>query len=145
LLHVALLVAIAGLLYCLSLTKMALEHPPVFQPRAPIDFDLVKHRFSRVQKSATWQEVEELLGPPSTPNELPPILGSLERDAKLFNRRMPLPGARVWQIWIDPNDEGKWVAVLMAGEKVYYKTVSISPTDALPEDAESPAAGPSER
>jgi hypothetical protein len=117
-----LLVAIAAFLYWLRCMATAIEHPPTPPPnRPPLDFKIIEQRFRQLQLFASCEEVEELLGPSS------PVNGDWDFDlhhwmeeAKHSHRDFGIPNDAYWDLWIDPKDGNRGVAILFAGGKVYY-------------------------
>jgi hypothetical protein len=78
--------------------------PPPAPPPPPLDFEIVVQRFPAVQdrrSSMTRDGVEAMLGPPTRTSA---------RDGEVIDPR--LPRATRWHVWIDPEDQDRWVAVL---------------------------------
>ena len=57
-------------------------------------------RFPAVLEGMSRDEVEARLGPPTRTS-------TREREV--------IDGSKRWHLWIDPEDEGRWVAVLYGG------------------------------
>jgi hypothetical protein len=102
------LLAIAALVYWLRETTAAIEHPRAPRPVLVLDFKLVKERFGKISPSASRNEVEKLLGPPSPPNEH--WEADLQWWAESGDSRVT-GDDRVWDLWIDPGDQGRGVAI----------------------------------
>jgi hypothetical protein len=116
------LVAAFGLLlYWLRCQTHPAEPPIAPPPPLPLEFKLVQDRYVKIQLFQDRAEVEQLLGPPCPEHEPVPEFVNWERLAEHSHRHMGIPDGRIWERWIDPEDKGKWVAVLFAGERVYSK------------------------
>jgi hypothetical protein len=121
--ELAFLVIFASMLWYLrGLVTPTTENPPS-PPRRPFDFELVTKRFFKeVQVFASREEVEELLGPPSPLDDTwVPYFPQWMALAEHNHRDFGIPNDRFWEVWTDPEHEGKGVAILFAGGKVYYK------------------------
>jgi hypothetical protein len=111
--------------------------PPA--PRPPFDFALILQRYGDVQFFQSREEVEELLGPPSPQRVPEPRFARWEAWLDNGGRNV-LPRNRIWEKWIDPEDEQRWIAILFADRKVYFKgrkmgdRVFIWEGDAMPAD-----------
>src|SRR5262249_944126 len=110
--------------------------------RTPFNFKLIRERFDTIEVNATLQQVEEMLGPASIYEALPPhdagvVSELLHRFFKIFHiSRMPdfqrlnaviaahpdryPPGSWFWVMWANPQDEDQWVAIFFAGEQAQY-------------------------
>jgi hypothetical protein len=121
----ALLAAIAVLLYWAREAARTIEHRSASPlPQPPLEFGLIEERFSKVKMFASRQEVAELLGPPSPPRDYGVWKADLrqwEEWAEQFNRHLGIPSDRSWELWTDPKEEGKGVAILFAEGKVYHR------------------------
>jgi hypothetical protein len=111
-LGVGCLLAIAALLYCAWRMVTASEPAPP-SPRIPLDFKLIQERFGRVPLGATREEVEEMLGPPSSCPAWDADFDSINRLVEAHSDRYR--GDWLWAKWTDSIDEGKWVAVFFCG------------------------------
>jgi hypothetical protein len=70
---------------------------------------------------ASREEVYELLGPPSSINSAwGPDLRRWAERAEHSNRHLGIPDGGFWDLWIDPRDGSKGIAILFAGGKVYH-------------------------
>lgn len=114
----ALLVAIVALLYWLRQTVAAIEHAPVFTPAPlPLDFRLVEQRYGDVPLMGSRKDVERLLGTPTQRNAWHPELAETQRRLEIGDRNSRfLPRVRAWDIWSDPKNESRWVAILYVGD-----------------------------
>jgi hypothetical protein len=113
-----LLVAIVGLLCGLRVMALAIQRPPE-PPAAPLDFHTIEKRYPKVHLFASREEVVALLGPPNAHIVPDPDLMRWTEEAEDSHRGLGMPRNRVWEMWIDPKDEGRRVAILFAGGKVY--------------------------
>jgi hypothetical protein len=121
-LNLFMLAAILALLAWLRELGLPIRTAPP-APRPPFDFALVLQRYGDVQHLQSREEVEELLGPPS-PQRVPEAR-FVRWEARLDNGgRNLLPQDRIWEKWIDPDDEQRWIAILFADRKVYFKVRS---------------------
>ena len=119
-LGLALVVAIVALTSWLRRAAKALDLPPP-PPRPPLDFKLVKERYSQLRSLATREQVHELLGPPSTPTGVwQRDLAEWESSAEWSHRHLGIPADRFWELWTDPDDPGTGVAILFADYKIYH-------------------------
>jgi hypothetical protein len=118
---VALVVAFLVLLFYLrGFVTPTSKKSPTPPPRPALDFKLIAERFVKVRLHANREEVEQLLGPPSSPDSSwEPFLSEWGSQAYYSNRG--LPEDRYWDVWIDPNQEGRGVAILYANGKVLSK------------------------
>jgi hypothetical protein len=128
---VALVMAITALLYGFRRAASTFQGPPSVSPRPPVAFERIQERYEKV-KGLTRTEVEALLGPPSPQTWVP----EFERDAEIVAARPHRysKGPFVWERWVDPNDEGRWVAVMFDNgiarhiiEKGFSRNPSRSP------------------
>jgi hypothetical protein len=111
--ELALLAAIAAMCALLRHTASSLEKPPVVPPRRPLDFELIQQRFDKVRTTLEYSQVVELLGPPS-PWGWKPEFQRIEDRVAVRPDRYP-SGPRTWEIWVDPKDDRRWVAVFFIG------------------------------
>ncbi len=123
LLDLAALAGVAAALYGAWWAADLVEHG--WAKPKPLDFAVVAKRYADVKYYYVSRgDVEQLLGPRT--RQLGPEdrrFGRLEALAELVaqaHRDMAEP--RYWCLWLDPQDEGRWVAVYFAGDKVYRKT-----------------------
>jgi hypothetical protein len=63
-----------------------------------------------------------LLGPPTHRNAWEPVFQEVEPTVARLTKHLDVSELRIWDKWVDPQDENNWVAVYFAGDKVYYKT-----------------------
>jgi hypothetical protein len=123
----AVLTCLAAAFYGVWWTARRIEQPPPPPPPkpAPLDFNVIAARHDEVKHSASRDDVERLLGPPTEP--LPPGaqfdgLEEVTERAAHSHRGFDMPEPQLWRMWVDPQDEGRWVAIYFAGGKVYGKT-----------------------
>jgi hypothetical protein len=117
----AALVGVAAALYGAWWAAEKVNHAAA-EP-APLDFPLVAKRYADVRHWASRDDVERLLGPPTRQlgrEDRFDRLGKLAEWVDLVNRGVPEP--HYWCLWLDPQDEGRWVAVYFGAGKVYHKT-----------------------
>lgn len=92
----------------------------------PLDFRVVAKRYADVRTWASRDDVERLLGPPTRQlvreDHRFERLEALAQSVARFYWRGDLPEPRYWCLWEGPQDEGRWVAIYFAGDKVYHKT-----------------------
>jgi hypothetical protein len=118
-----LLAAIAVMLFGLrELTKAnRLRTAP---PKPPLPFEVVMKRYGELRWLTSHEQVEEIIGPPTERHAGGPDLQDAERHAEHSHRHLGIPSGRYWNRWVDPEDGGRWVAVLYAGpyraEQVYW-------------------------
>jgi hypothetical protein len=112
----ALFAAIVLLLVWLGQAADAIRHAP-HSPRH-LDFRLVQEQFAKVRPGMSSEEVFRLLGPYRLASPEEPEFQEINRLVQAHPDRYP--GKRYWAKWEDPEDDGKWVAVLVAGESVYH-------------------------
>jgi hypothetical protein len=117
----AFVVAFALLLYWLRCQTLSAEPPIAPPPPLRLEFKLVQERYEKVQLFQQRAEVEQLLGPPCQEHELQPEYAEWERLAERSNWHLGIPDGRIWERWIDPDDKGRWVAILVAEDRVYWK------------------------
>lgn len=111
----------AGLsLYALWPNVAAMIQRPTPAPTAPLDFRIIQQRYDDMPLSATPEEVRWQLGPPSSEDD--PGIESVEVMIEYHPDRYPgHVETRYWLKWADPNDQDKWVRVLMVDGKVLFK------------------------
>lgn len=137
-LNLFMLAAILTLLAWLREFGFQIRTAPL-EPRPPFDFALILQRYGDVQFLQSREEVEELLGPPSPQRVPEPRFVRWEARADNGGRNL-LPRDRIWEKWIDPDDERRWIAILFADRKVYFKgrnmhdRIFVWDGDAMPAD-----------
>ncbi len=114
----AMLLVVATTLYVFWPLIDAIAHPPTPGPMKPFDFKVIMQRFDQVGQTTRYEEVWQLLGPPSSREGLP-----VEEDMILYHpdRYPDDVKSRIWLRWADPNDQEKWVTLLLFDNKVYLK------------------------
>lgn len=122
LINLALLTAILALLWWARELSSSIAGPPPVSPA--LEFDQVVERFGEVKLLQTRREVMGLLGRPSVQTRPEPELAKMAIRAEHANRHLGMPIERVWEMWIDPNDQDRWVAVLFADGEVYARGMS---------------------
>jgi hypothetical protein len=105
--------------YVLRQAAIRVEHPPAPEPApAPLAFDLIEKRFPQVPWYASRAEVVKLLGPPSdwalTYPEAPV-------DVPRWDYEMGMGKHRIWYRWNDPANKEKWILILFADDKAYFR------------------------
>lgn len=121
LLRLAVSLSLAGTLYYAWREAGRLEY--LSPPRTPHRFRLLIERFDTIPLRASRKEVEELIGPPTTEGGPRPEFEQIESMIAARPDRWPgIPDIRTWAKWINPEDKDDWVAVLFAGNRVWYKT-----------------------
>ena len=137
-LNLFMLAAILALLAWLREFALPIHTAPP-APRPPLEFALILQRYGDVQFFQRREEVEELLGPPSAQGVPEPRFAGWE--ARLDNGgRNFVPQDRIWEKWINPDDEQRWIAILFADRKVHFKArkmrdrVYVWGGDAMPAD-----------
>jgi hypothetical protein len=122
------LAALAGVVAALYGTRWAadkVEHARAAAEPSPLDFRVVAKRYAEVKLWAGRNDVERLLGPPTRRLDREDQFGRFKAVMGLVeqvNWRSGVPEPRFWLLWVDPQDEGRWLAVYFAGGKVYHKT-----------------------
>jgi len=112
------LLVVATTLYVFWPLIDAKEHPPTPGPMKPLDFKVIQQRFDQVGQTTRYEEVWQLLGPPSSREGLPDV----EEMILYHPDRYPDDvKSRIWLRWTDPNDQEKWVTLLLFDNKVYLK------------------------
>lgn len=115
LLDLLLLACIVVLLYELRWATARTEHPQAPPPQPLLDFRLVVERYGQSQELATLQEIEELLGPPTHRKYWGPEVQELDRIGPWW------PMDRHWAKWADPENEGRFVVILFAEDRVLWR------------------------
>lgn len=116
--NLALLAAIIALLLGLRSLSDAIERASA--SLITLDFKLVQDRCDRIRLFDNSETVLQWLGAPTERGVWTPEFQNLEAKALHSNRHFGTPNDRVWHKWTDPNDDIRWVAILFAGDKVYY-------------------------
>jgi len=93
-----------------------LRQPPHPAPE-PLPFKVVAERFHRVHSMMPVEEVFKLLGPERFERYQEPEMDEYERLIEAHPDRYPEP--RYWAKWEDPDDPGRWVAILICRGYVY--------------------------
>jgi hypothetical protein len=122
LIDLAKLAGIMALVLWLRHTADAVQRPPRPNPppAPPLDFQVVERKYPSVRLFAPDAEVRAALGTPTRYAGWGGEFAAWEARAKHSNRHLGIPSERLWWVWADPADEGRWVAVLIAGDKAYY-------------------------
>lgn len=94
----------------------ALQRPPRPEP-PPLEFEVVLQKYPSV--GGTAAEVRAALGTPTRHSGWGGEFAEEESRLGQYNSDKGIPRDRVWWVWVDPADERRWVAVLIAGGQVY--------------------------
>jgi hypothetical protein len=117
-LSLAFLMTLAVVLHELRQMTMSDDAPPSAPPLA---FKLIQERYGQLFVLLDQEKVEELLGPPTERYAWEDEFREWEEQAEHWRRDLEIPRERSWDKWTDPKDAGKWVAVLHANGKIYWK------------------------
>jgi len=77
----------------------------------PLDFRLVVEQFGRVERGASREQVEQLLGPPTEGHAWGPEVEEFELHWWNGGRNI-FPADREWDRWSDPANPERWAAVV---------------------------------
>lgn len=103
--------------------------PPAEPPPQPFPFETVLANYDRLDTvfSPTYAEVEAQIGPPTERVADDQELRDEEVWAEHSHRHLGIPRNRFWSRWSDPQDAGRWFAILFAwdadGECRVYRVV----------------------
>ncbi len=117
LVDLARLAGIVALIACAWQIADALRRPS-HPPPGPLPFAAVAERFDRVRVLTPADEAFEILGPQRYALLREPEMDDYDRLVEPHPDRYP--GERSWAKWADPDDPGRWVAVLICGGSVYH-------------------------
>jgi hypothetical protein len=116
------MVLILGVMWWLSSVTKAAYAPPAPQPTpSQLSFDTIVARYRQLREfdfafaypRKTRHDVHLLFGPPTHQNWRDRELVKVERSWEVSDKRFMLDeDDRVWEKWVDPGDNERWVAVL---------------------------------
>ena len=116
------LIGFSALVLWAKHTADALQRPQRPTPPAPsVEFQEVLRQYPSVWLQTSEAETRARLGTPTRYVGWGSEMVEWEAKAEQSHRHLGIPRERLWLVWADPEDEARWVAVLIARGEVYWR------------------------